>query len=224
MMCKIVYCFVFCFILITGYGQTTSTSFTFQPSNSNEVLELNTIFSLTDSSHLEITTCRFYVSNFTFYSNNQLILEQKEAFLIDLENPESLQLSFPISGVDSVRFNLGIDSSTNVAGILDGDLDPIKGMYWTWNSGYINSKIEGVFTETNGIKLPFEYHLGGYLPPYPTLQTLTFSCNKSEPIIIKLDLNQFLTSLEIEKCSNVMIPGPKAVELSKLLATCFKIH
>jgi len=219
---KIVYGFVLCFILITGYGQTTSINFTFQPSISNEFIELNTIYSLSDSSKMEIITCRFYVSNFTFYSNNKLVSEQKGAFLIDIENPESLQLSFPISAVDSVRFNLGIDSSTNVAGILDGDLDPIKGMYWTWNSGYINSKVEGTFIKTNGVKIPFEYHLGGYLRPYPTLQTLTFSCEKSEKIV-KLDLSQFITSLEIEKCNNVMIPGPKAAELSKLLTKCFKI-
>ena len=219
---KIVYSFVFCFILITGYGQTTSINITFQPSISNEYIELNTLYSLSDSSMMDITTCRFYVSNFTFYSNNKLVSEQKGAFLIDLENPESLQLTFPISGVDSVRFNLGIDSSTNVAGILEGDLDPINGMYWTWNSGYINSKIEGTFTKTNGVKIPFEYHLGGYLPPYPTLQTLTFNCEKSEKIV-KLDLSQFISSLEIEQCNNVMIPGPKAVELSKLLTKCFKI-
>lgn len=221
---KIVVGFVFSFILITGFGQTASLSISFQPSVSNEFIELNSIYSLTDSSKMEIATCRFYVSNFTFYSNNKLVSEQKGAFLIDLENPESLQLSFPISDVDSVRFNLGIDSSTNVAGILDGDLDPIKGMYWTWNSGYINSKVEGTLTKTNGVKIPFEYHLGGYLPPYPTLQTLTFSCDKTEQIIIQLDLNQFLTTLEIDKCSNVMIPGPKAVELSNLIATCFNIH
>jgi hypothetical protein len=220
---KIVYGFVLCFILNTGYGQTTSINFTFQPSISNEYIELNTIYSLSDSNKMEITTCRFYVSNFTFYSNNKLVSEQKGAFLIDLENLESLQLSFPISGADSVRFNLGIDSSTNVAGILDGDLDPIKGMYWTWNSGYINSKVEGTFTKTNGVKIPFEYHLGGYLPPYPTLQTLTFNCQKSESTLVKLDLSQFITSLEIEKCNNVMIPGPKAAELSNFLATCFKI-
>lgn len=220
---KIVYGFVFCFFLITGYGQTTSINITFQPSISNEFIGLNTIYSLSDSSKMEITTCRFYVSNFTFYSNNKLVSEQKGAFLIDLENTESLQLTFPISGVDSVRFNLGIDSSTNVAGILDGDLDPIKGMYWTWNSGYINSKIEGTFTKTNGVKIPFEYHLGGYLPPYQTLQTLTFKCEKSESTLVKLDLSQFISSLEIEQCNNVMIPGPKAVELSKLLTKCFKI-
>lgn len=219
---KIVYGFVFCFILIIGYGQTTSINITFQPSISNEFIELNRLYSLTDSSKMEITTCRFYVSNFTFYSNNKLVSEQKGAFLIDSENPESLLLSFPISAVDSVHFNLGIDSSTNVAGILDGDLDPIKGMYWTWNSGYINSKIEGTFTKTNGVKIPFEYHLGGYLPPYPTLQTLTFSCEKSEKIV-KLNLSEFISSLEIEQCNNVMIPGPKAVELSKLLTKCFKI-
>jgi hypothetical protein len=206
-----------------GYGQTTAINITFQPSSSNQSIELNKLYLLSDSSQLEIARCRFYVSNFTFYSNNKLVSEQKEAHLIDLENPESLQLSFPISAVDSVRFNLGIDSLTNVAGILDGDLDPIKGMYWTWNSGYINSKVEGTFTKKDGQKIPFEYHLGGYLMPYSTIRTLTLNCEKSETTFIKLDLSQFITSLEIETCNNVMIPGPKAVELSKLFSQCFKM-
>jgi hypothetical protein len=219
---KIVYGFVFCFFLITGYGQTTSINLTFQPSISNEFIGLNTIYSLTDSSKMEITTCRFYVSNFTFYSNNKLVSEQKGAFLIDLENPESLQLTFPISVVDSVRFNLGIDSSTNVAGILDGDLDPINGMYWTWNSGYINFKLEGSITNNTGKKIPFEYHLGGYLPPFQTIQTISVSHDNTESTTIQFDISQFIASIDFEKCSNVMIPGATAVELSKSLATCFK--
>ena len=56
---KIVVGFAFCFILIIGFGQTTSMSISFQPSVSNEFIELNSIYSLTDSSKMEIATCRF---------------------------------------------------------------------------------------------------------------------------------------------------------------------
>jgi hypothetical protein len=219
---KIVYGFVFCFILITGYGQTTSINITFQPSISNELIELNTIYSLTDSSKIEITTCRFYVSNFSFFSKGKLLTQNKEAFLIDLENPESLSIDNLDGDFDQLIFNLGIDSSTNVAGILDGDLDPIKGMYWTWNSGYINFKLEGSITNNTGKKIPFEYHLGGYLPPFQTIQTISIDRENANPATIQFDISQFISSIDFEKCSNVMIPGATAVELSKSLASCFK--
>jgi len=219
---KIVYGFVFCFILITGYGQTTSINITFQPSISNELIELNTIYSLTDSSKIEITTCRFYVSNFSFFSKGKLITQNKEAFLIDLENPESLSIDNLDGDFDQLQFNLGIDSSTNVAGILDGDLDPIKGMYWTWNSGYINFKLEGSITNKTGKKIPFEYHLGGYLPPFQTIQTISIDRENANSATIQFDISQFISSIDFEKCSNVMIPGATAVELSKSLASCFK--
>ncbi len=219
---KIVYGFVFCLILITGYGQTTSMNITFQPSISNELIELNTIYTLTDSSKIEITTCRFYVSNFSFFSKGKLITQNKEAFLIDLENPESLSIDNLDGDFDQLQFNLGIDSSTNVAGILDGDLDPIKGMYWTWNSGYINFKLEGSITNKTGKKIPFEYHLGGYLPPFQTIQTISIDRENANSATIQFDISQFISSIDFEKCSNVMIPGATAVELSKSLASCFK--
>jgi hypothetical protein len=219
---KIVSGFVFCFILITGYGQTTSINITFQPSISNELIELNTIYSLTDSSKIEITTCRFYVSNFSFFSKGKLLTQNKEAFLIDLENPESLSIDNLDGDFDQLIFNLGIDSSTNVAGILDGDLDPIKGMYWTWNSGYINFKLEGSITNNTGKKIPFEYHLGGYLPPFQTIQTISIDRENANSATIQFDISQFISSIDFEKCSNVMIPGATAVELSKSLASCFK--
>lgn len=168
----------FLMVLFLGFGQTTSLKITFQPRISNETIELNKVYALNDSVQLEITTCRFYVSNFSFFSKGKLLSQQKSAFLLDLEHPTSLDLSFPSMDFDGIQFNLGVDSSTNVAGILDGDLDPIKGMYWTWNSGYINFKLEGSITNNTGKKIPFEYHLGGYLSPYPTIQTISVETNK----------------------------------------------
>jgi hypothetical protein len=171
---------------------------------------------------LEISTCRFYVSNLSFFSKGKLVTQQKEAFLIDLENSESLSINNSNGAFDQLQFNLGIDSSTNVAGILDGDLDPIKGMYWTWNSGYINFKLEGSITNNTGKKIPFEYHLGGYLPPFQTIKTISVKRDNTESTTIQFDISQFIASIDFEKCSNVMIPGAIAVELSKSLATCFK--
>lgn len=213
----------FLMVLFLGFGQTTSLKITFQPRISNETIELNKVYALNDSVQLVISTCRFYVSNFSFFSKGKLSSQHKSAFLLDLEHPESLSIDNLDGDFDQLIFNLGIDSSTNVAGILDGDLDPIKGMYWTWNSGYINFKLEGSITNNTGKKIPFEYHLGGYLPPFQTIQTISIDRENANSVTIQFDISQFISSIDFEKCSNVMIPGAKAVELSKLLSNCFKI-
>jgi hypothetical protein len=45
--------------------------------------------------------------------------------------------------ISKITFSAGIDSLTSTAGIQKGVIDPINGMYWAWQSGYVNFKIEG---------------------------------------------------------------------------------
>ena len=79
------------------------------------------------------------------YKNDSLIkTPTKRYHLVDLNNPESLVLQTQTENFDKIQFNLGIDKQTNLDGVKGGDLDPLKGMYWTWNTGYINIKIEGI--------------------------------------------------------------------------------
>ena len=55
---------------------------------------------------------------------------------------------------------VGVDSARNVSGAQTGALDPAKGMFWTWNTGYIMAKLEGNSPASpTGI---FEYHIGGF--------------------------------------------------------------
>jgi hypothetical protein len=68
--------------------------------------------------------------------------------LIDFDENDSNALCLEIPDdieFDAIQFNLGLDSLTNVSGALGGDLDPTKGMYWTWQNGYVNFKLQGSF-------------------------------------------------------------------------------
>ena len=174
-----------------------------------------------------IHTLRFYLSKFRFHVSDDAWYDEENSYhLIDLDDPDSwkIQLSKEISksSIDSISFLIGIDSLTNVAGILDGDLDPIKGMYWAWNSGYINFKVEG---DKRSTKSNFEYHLGGYLPPFPTVRQVKLARNpKNRKLIIHLNLKQFLDQIEIGELNEVMMPGPEAVALSDKLSNCFSLE
>ena len=125
---------------------------------------------------------------------------------------------------DKIKFQLGLDSFTNVSGALTGDLDPTKGMYWTWQSGYINLKIEGFFINSNEGNKIFEYHLGGYLPPFQTIQHISMLSNSKKEMKIVLDFNSFFLSSKTEYKARVMSPGENAQALSRLLVNCFRFY
>lgn len=169
------------------------------------------------SGDVELHKLRFYVSNIII--NDSVHPEQQPAYLMDLLAEGSNKISIPTGNlnVSNVYFNIGTDSLLNTAGILDGDLDPIKGMYWAWNTGYINFKIEGV----NNSKHRFEYHIGGYRSPFTTVRSFEEEVT-SDNLNLVLDLNKFL--LEAESVSSeLMIPGKEAAQLSDLFKNCLHV-
>lgn len=60
--------------------------------------------------------------------------------LVDAEDTASWTVTTTRSA--QAYFLLGVDSLTNVSGAFGG-ASTIKGMYWAWNSGYINLKLKG---------------------------------------------------------------------------------
>lgn len=101
-------------------------------------------------SAVEIATLRFCISGIQFYLDNELVDEvAKKHRLTDIENPTSLAFSHSINKnkkYKRVQFSIGMDSIANVSGAFGSDLDPTNGMYWAWQSGYINFKLEGNHT------------------------------------------------------------------------------
>lgn len=56
----------------------------------------------------------------------------------------------------------GVDSLTQTSGVYGGALDPMHGMYWAWNSGFIHFKLEGELRRADKSATPVEWHIGGY--------------------------------------------------------------
>jgi hypothetical protein len=106
---------------------------------------------------------------------------------------------------------------------MGGDLDPTKGMYWTWQSGYINFKLEGKSTICPTRNNAFEFHLGGYQPPFNCLKTALLKSTNQKNIVVVFDLNQFLSSIDLSKQNQIMSPNNQAVLLSEQAIKSFKI-
>jgi len=112
----------------------------------------------------------------------------------------------------------------SVSGALDGDLDPSKGMYWAWQSGYINMKIEGKSSSCKTRKNQFFFHIGGYLQPNYAMQTIVLETNNINPEInIAVDLEALFSKIHLSETNSIMIPGKKAMELAQMSIQMFTI-
>jgi len=181
------------------------------------------IYSKSNKDSVTITNLKFYLTKFSLIKSLKTVWQEDNSYhLIDISDPKSLSFIFNLSeniDFDEIHFLFGTDSLTNVSGVMGGDLDPTKGMYWAWNSGYINFKIEG-----NNNLIPFEFHLGGYAPPFQTAQKITLKTNNKNNLNIKLNIVKFLEQLNLTEQTNIMSPGKEAKRLSKILSTLFYIN
>lgn len=118
--------------------------------------------------NFKITKFKYYLSNFTFITASGKARRTNDCYLINEEDSLSKKINFnlPKSDYQIIEFDFGIDSLHNSNGIQEGALDPINGMYWAWNSGYIFLKLEGSSPASTATANYFEYHLGGYKHPY----------------------------------------------------------
>ena len=159
--------------------------------------------------------------------NNKVVYKEKNSFHLYTADSinKSITLSVPTKlQFDSLKFNLGIDGVTNVSGAMGGDLDPTKGMYWTWQSGYINFKLEGKSSLSTHQKKEFQLHLGGYTQPLNALQTIILSVENKNSTDVVFDVKQFIEEIDLSQQNHIMSPTTQSVILSRLATKCFKIE
>lgn len=204
-----------------------SFSLPVQPVFQGEQITLEQPLRTTDGDSLVLHTLRFYLSNFVFLKNGAVVFSEKNScHLLDLEDEKSLLLNFQLpqnADFDTLQFDFGVDSATTVLGAMGGDLDPTRGMFWTWQSGYIHFKIEGFALKSPARNHTFQFHLGGYLPPFQTCQTVKTGRPQNHAHL-QLDLFTFFETINWSKKPGIMSPCREAVELSEVLAKSFLLH
>lgn len=204
---------------MNGFGQAHKKPIPILFSLVQDRIELDLLDTIqVESNSWIVSTCRFYISNIQFLNKGSVVWTEENSYhLVELSftGRDSVLMELPNSfDYDELLFSLGIDSATNVAGVMGGDLDPTKGMYWTWQSGYINVKIEGISSACDSRNHAFQYHLGGYKYPYPTIQKIHVSTQPGQSIHLGFDVKSFFSKLNINHTCNVMSPGILSQQLS----------
>ncbi len=112
----------------------------------------------------------------------------------------------------------------SVSGALKGDLDPTKGMYWAWQSGYINMKIEGKSSSCTTRKNKFQFHIGGYLKPEYAMRKVNLLLDNQKDknkIELVMDLGKLFSEIKLKENNTIMIPGKVAMKLADLTTEIF---
>jgi hypothetical protein len=178
---------------------------------------------------IQFDNIRFYLSNIELIMEDKSIINDTvKAHLVDVFLPNTLKIKYSkinYNQIKSLRFNIGIDSFTNVSGALSGDLDPQRGMYWAWQSGYVNMKIEGRSPQCKSRKNVFQYHIGGYLPPFYAMRRVELPVLGvyTEGVILTVDFSKFFDFIHIATQNSIMMPCKEAMGLADLSVQMFSI-
>ncbi len=187
---------------------------------------------------------RFYITNFAFAGsevvNGHCIrgmfeCDSGETHLYDLldTNTYSFVLKkIPPAVYRDFTFTIGIDSFKNTSGANGGDLDPTKGMYWAWNSGYIMAKLEGHSKVCKTLHNAFEFHIGGYMPPNDASRRVSLPIPEffevgrpSMPTItLNADIAAWFNGIDLSKVNSILTPGKEAMMMADNYAKMFTIE
>jgi hypothetical protein len=223
------YLFFLLLLLLPIAAIAQHISLRFQPVLQGKYIVLGEPVPTRTSDTITVHTLRFYLSNIVFLNNGAPVFSEKNSHhLLDLETESApgVRVDLPAGTVSftEIQFDLGIDSLANTAGAMGGDLDPTNGMYWAWQSGYINVKIEGVSPRCPARNHEFQFHLGGYLPPFQSVQTVRLPVPKTQNLLVDFDLTTFFEQVDWAKKSGIMSPGAEAKRLSEVLSKAFSVH
>jgi hypothetical protein len=184
---------------------------------------------------------KFYICKIKLYntdSGTSYDVNKDEYFLVNFADNNStvLKLNAVARTYNRIGFVIGVDSIRNVSGAQTGALDPGKGMFWTWNSGYIMAKLEGNSPVTGQPNDKFEYHIGGFSGPDNVVKEVTLSFppghavnlqpNKSSNMTITANVNAWFfnpNDIELSVSPVCTTPGPLARQIAENYLRMFTV-
>ncbi len=166
-----------------------------------------------------INRIRYYIGNIKLYTKDgKEGYASHEYFLIDEDgsSPNTCYLDVdPLKNYTSISFIIGVDSIHNCSGTQSGALDPVHGMFWAWNTGYVFFKMDGKASSSKSSGNMLEFHIGGYKYPNNCIREVSLNLNDNDIhimhdgygiIVIKADIGKVFNSvnkIDFSKISTV---------------------
>lgn len=170
-----------------------------------------------------VTLLNYFISNIQLKNakgETYTVPQDKSYFLVQESNAASQMIKLtdvPAADYTQITFVLGVDSLRNTKDLSErtGVLDPAtytgdNAMYWTWNSGYIFFKMEGLSpqapTDPGGFN-KYRFHIGGYggysSQTINNIKTITLDFPNDEKAVVREDRNpEVHFGVDIQKVMN----------------------
>ncbi len=189
-----------------------------------------------------VNAFKFYVSGFRLIdtaSGPEQPVNAGAYFLIDASDSATwmVKLSAPAGRrYNCISFTIGVDSAHNVGGAQTGALDPVNGMFWTWNSGYVMAKLQGQSAVSSLVNNKMEYHIGGFRGPtsvlrqpvlrFPPGQFFQAAPGRTNTVTITANANAWFDGphpITIAANPSCTTPGQMAKDISENYSRMFTI-
>ena len=200
----------------------------------------------TDSLYTNYFDEPFAVKQLKYYIGNLFVIDAvsgKEIklpetyYLINEKDSASKNITVhsTVSSISGIGFYLGVDSVRNTSGVQTDALDPANGMFWTWSTGYIMAKMEGISPLSKAPRNAITYHIGGFSGNNNVVKKIILPMEKSQvlnskttPIFhIYADINKWFSGkndIRITTVNFCMNPGELANKIAANYADMFRLE
>lgn len=222
-------------VLNTSY----SLKITFINKVGTETMQLGDTYKNPFNERYTLTTFKYYISNIALQENDGTLVSIPNVYhLVDEsdDGSKSFTRSLNKNQFKRLSFLIGVDSARNVTGTQDGDLDPAKGMFWTWNTGYIMAKMEANSPASSQPANKVEIHVGGFKTGENSLRSVSFDFaagstidikpNGTSELVIEADANTWFNGVHNMKIADFPVsamPGAVTMKYADNYATMFKV-
>lgn len=200
---------------------------------------LNTDYTNAFGETYRVSKFQFYISNISLLRNGVVSAKNNsDYFLVSAGDAVSqkLDLNVGVNEATGIQFLLGVDSIRNVSGAQAGALDPMNGMFWTWSTGYIMAKLEGISPQSTQPSNALVYHIGGFTGANNATRLVTLIFPPGKPmkinrggtceLLMDVAVNKWFNGvhdMKIADFAGTMSPGGPALKIADNYATLFSI-
>lgn len=141
-----------------------------------------------------VNELKYYLSGFELTKDDGTVVTSSQVSLIDAA--DEIMQSFDMKQIPNgtykkMKFFIGVSPSSNHNGLQEGALDPMHGMFWSWNTGYVFFKHDGQFIDSTGATQGISFHLGTDAAYTKIEIPVNFTVSgTAKNVFIKFDLNK----------------------------------
>jgi hypothetical protein len=211
---------------LNGFGQKKIVVRFENMANERKIVLHDSLYENDFGEKYTISKLKYYVSNFCLITKGALEVDKK-VYLIDAAK-ENIIKKKDGRKIVGISFLVGVDSAVHCSGAQSGALDPLNDMFWTWNNGYVNFKLDGKSESSAADNNRIEQHIGGYKGEYKTMRKVFLPIDekyflKNNTITIQMNLDEYWKGIKISEMPVIATSGALAKKVADNFSKMFKL-